>query len=459
MNNNANGCSVYNATAVQHNTKLTKCYTNINDRVFRDGICSSCECPNNNKLKDQFMKTYCGLFVVMGIIAIFGNSVVICNETKTLIKSFKKSVVKERKIYSYLILNLCLADLLMGVYILVLPIAFKFDFLDVYLCTALGIISTTSIQVSATVLIMISAYRLYGVVKPYRLVHYKLTLAMMCVSWAFWFFVTSIPVLKWDILGISFLRRVKFDSIKFPMNLSKMVNAFEFLVNVINKNNFTDVISVMDSVVNHTNVDVLLQTIDSFGFVDIDQESYDVVGYYFKGGACTVDFQINYSKNWKYFSISLLAFNVNAFAFIFIACLVTIRHISFSGKKPFFSCKTNCFKFPQANEVQDLNNSQAFDRKTKSENKKVYLRLLLVVMTDFICWIPICTICIFYLIRSISITDCKMCEPKEFRLWFSTVVAVLIPLNSVINPYIYSYKMWKRLYFRLKTSLGLFIFI
>ena len=84
-------------------------------------------------------------------------------EIKTLVQKLKIEA-KETKVFLIFVFNLYLADLLMNFYFIVFPISLKhsagFKGLSLKLCNVFGVTSVFSMQVSMSMLVLISAYRL-----------------------------------------------------------------------------------------------------------------------------------------------------------------------------------------------------------------------------------------------------------------------------------------------------------
>ena len=99
--------------------------------------------------------------------------------------------VKEIQIYQTLVLNLALSDLLMGIYLTAMAFELKnkatpgdeFYFSNPGICNGLAIMNTVSSQVSITLCIIISVYRLVSVTKPFRTHHFKSVILLIIVTW------------------------------------------------------------------------------------------------------------------------------------------------------------------------------------------------------------------------------------------------------------------------------------
>ena len=111
------------------------------------------------------------IFVLLGLLCLLGNIVVIYDKIICLRKAQNQD--KEIQIYHILVLNLALADLLMGIYLTAIGFESNRKVANgIYssepngLCNGLGIISTLSSQISLTILFIISIYRLLSVIRP-----------------------------------------------------------------------------------------------------------------------------------------------------------------------------------------------------------------------------------------------------------------------------------------------------
>ena len=60
------------------------------------------------------------------------------------------------------------------------------------------------------------------------------------------------------------------------------------------------------------------------------------------------------------------------------------------------------------------------------QNKKIQLRIFLMIATDFLCWVPFIIICALHNLQLIDATR-----------WYSYFAMIVLPINSVINPLLY----------------------
>ena len=60
------------------------------------------------------------------------------------------------------------------------------------------------------------------------------------------------------------------------------------------------------------------------------------------------------------------------------------------------------------------------------QNKRIQLRVSLIVATDFLCWVPFIIVCALHNLQLIDATD-----------WYTYFAMIVLPINSVINPLLY----------------------
>ena len=394
-------------------------------------ICKSCHCPSNSGPRPtKFISKNRSIFIIIGSLALIGNGILIPLEVFTFLRN--PNMEKERKIYKLLLINLCCADFLMGVYITVFSslrsysnYEFNFD-----LCNALGVISITSNQVSVTILVLISTYRLYGILFPYKHVRLKIVLILLCFTWVFWIVIACLPTLNYNVFSFSFSRAIKVIkdkplTIKFPRVFSFFNDLSKHAANLPE-----DFAYLVKNITYFKSNKVIFNAIKSFDIADLSQNNWEIFGYFVPGTACTIDFLVANRHEYKVYVLSLLLFNLISFLFIFITCFIILKQLEVS---------TNAFSCIFGKNQQRVNIGE---RHKSFENQKIMSKLMLIVLTDFVCWVPICTIGLYYFIQSLTTSECSFCLFNNLRRWVAIVVLILIPINSIINPFIYSINIW-----------------
>ena len=409
-------------------------YTKDFSKLFFSRLCDSCVIPEgvaDNNDDRHHIKKYYSLVVILGVVSLIGNVVTFVHEIMIL---SKKNYAKERRLYNVLVLNLCFANLLMSVYLITSPIALRvFERINFRVCNAMGVISALSVQASASILMIITAYRLYGVLCPYKHVYSKLIFILLGIVWLTWLIVVTLPLTGESLFSHEFTREIEVeledDVFHFsPRQIYRTVQTLSRAINVTDEP-FSKVLHVLSD--NKRN-DVAVQLLKSFNLIDFERYEVNFVGPYLMRRWCSVEIFVDARNSTvTYFFLSLLIFNFVEFLFIFVAYLIMYLDLSRTRLNRFFWC------FPLKPSVKNLE-SKTQERKT--EDKKVYMRIFLVAVTDLVCGIAVCLIGLVHYFAGF-VFDCS--QNYFFAKSATPVVAVLITLNSIINPYIYSFHLWK----------------
>ena len=380
----------------------------------------------SNYLNDNYP-----LFIIFGVISLIGNGIAITNEI-LILKKQKHTGAKERKVYNLLKLNLGCADLLMAFYLILYTIALPK--INVSLCNALGVVSVLSIQTSVSILVVITAYRLYGVLFPYKHVHIKNTIITLVLIWLVWLIVVSLPVFN----GIIFENIFTYGVLIGKNKYIKLRNIKLFAQSSANKTTSSAMIvsQVLNAVVEYTSNEVNLQFLRSFNLVDFESNKTKILEYYCDRRGCTIDILMFRENAGSYFSLGLIIFNLIGFVFIIISYLTIFKNLSKSRIK----CRLPC-----------MIRSNEQEHKIKSENRHIYYRIFVVVFTDVICGVFTCCFGLAYFFMNLR-DECYHL-PHNIKKAMPLIVMILFPLNSIINPYIYSFNFWKRFLKHIKQHL------
>ena len=419
----------YKLNVTSNSQPHPQCYIKANIFEATDCFCNYTADEEKRKL----LRKASSVFMILGVISLIGNITVIFIEVRALIQ--KHSVATEKTIFRVLILNLSISDLLMGFYITFFPIALQFDGLlesneIPELCNFFGVISVLSSEISVTVLVLICVYRWVGIVYPYKRVRLKVLKNVISIMWIVWLIVALIPALSVDLIGLIFKDGVQFsDDPKHDIIFNRALELFKHISSGLSTNNVSQVIPVLGKLVRYDNRDLLHTLLNNSGILQYNDFNY--FGYYSYYYSCTLRTFITTPFSDQYYTLLILLYNFLAFIFISVACIVIYKHAAKNAKI-----------------VEQ--NGQTVNEQKLSENNEILRRLLFVIVTDFLCWIPICvTAFYFYLENSYhsfgQSSQRKNCKTK-FSIFvdMSFAVLALMPINSVINPYLYSWRVWKQ---------------
>ena len=145
------------------------------------------------------------IVIAFAVISLLGNGITIIHEIHTLIKLKDTQGAKEKKLYKILVLNLCFADLLMAIYVIAFLIAkITFERISSDLCNTMGVISALSTQASVSILVIITGYRLYGVLFPFKLANIKLAVCSLVFVWIVWIVLVLLPLFNESLFAFEF---------------------------------------------------------------------------------------------------------------------------------------------------------------------------------------------------------------------------------------------------------------
>ena len=432
-----------------HNS--TCCFSNrIDDLLLYssryDGI-------NLNGL-NSLVKSAWFVVLMFGLLCLLGNMFVIYDKTNKLIKTVKTE--KEIQIYQTLVLNLALSDSLMGVYLTALAFELKhkatpgheFHYSNPGICNGLAIMNIVSSQVSITILFIISVYRVVSVTKPFRTYHFKSVILLIIVTWAIWLMVATLPLLPIEPFETTFTfgltknrQRNKNSVINFPrfrlILQTQILPSFDC---------FGKVKSILQQVIEFPTPAVLEKFSNALGLLHSDTDNWTLLGYYDFKYTCTAKFisrREEYHRS-NHFGLSIIIYNLILSVGILICYILVTIKIYKNDRFCFAACKfctsklCSHFKKSNCNNAFFQHQENTVVGSRSAENLKMLKRITVIVLTNVICWIPVC-------VTSLVIRQLPIENAFKFGTSFQTALLVLVPLNSIINPYIYSIHLWGRL--------------
>ena len=410
------------------------------------------------------MITVVPILFLLGCLAVIGNLAVIINSGSVLSHSLVMS--KETRSYNILLLNLGLADLLMGIYMIGDASAgFKYivstigewnkaseidyikmgSWINNNLCLFFGSINFLSNQVSVTALVAITGLRLYGVCFPYRTINLRMIKIAVFISWIFWTFLCLLPNLNFNSIKTYFADtiQIEHDSKLTRVRYFHLHFILQKLLRKINQYcNFTerDHAYILEE---DSYWEVLFSAAKKLKLLKPnDLKNLQYIGYYSTHNGCAPRFLAHQFNNFFSFSISILTFNVASFLFIFLAqVIIAKKTMKMPGhfNEATYSNWSSFVKYITGSE------SSLPDRR-KTENQQMKQRMFLIVVTDFCCWVPISIISIFYKFHTANLDLCSFMIFRNYvEKWFYVFEMLILPLNSVINPFIYSYTTKQRI--------------
>lgn len=391
-------------------------------------------------------------FMIMGFLCVLGNGVVIFQKITFFKKLSQQN--KEIQMYSALVLSLAVADELMGIYLVGISIELQrkgmrsdIYFSDYHLCDALGVISLISSQVSLSMIIMISFLRLYGVVRPYKRLRLRFVLFVIAFSWLIWITVALTPVINVEPLTSMFNIGFRNSQQRFSKSTFFFAD-YSQIFGEIAKRNFHNksLQHVFREISTYSRTNTVIEkAIRSFNMLDIQRSAWTPVGHYNSQYYCSLNLIVN-----EFFSVSNV-FTLLIVIFNLTSCLaVIIAYI-----KIYFivaNCKDKLFCYPNNRKVSNVNEGVPKNSKRrKDENQKLLCTITMIVATDVTFWFFMCVISLA------NWEKYNLTSRDSFQLYlkiytkFQSYMFCFVPLNSVLNPFIYLFHFWKSLFENLKN--------
>ena len=383
--------------------KSKKCDGNVDCLDLSDECNEDC---SKQLLESILLK---GLSWLIGSLAVFSNIVIIIKSLVTL-KSCKTSVAMTNRC---LIILIALGDFLVGCYLVMIAIydgiAFKRSYclsqitwITSLTCSAVGIFSTIGSQVSLFAMTGLSVIRLHGIWNSMRVpgeVNMKKSLQVAAAMFSLVLASAAIAVIP----VIKKLENVFVNGVKFLDDL-------KIFIGTPDKEKVFDVIKAYYGRTKEATLkwDLLIKMARNMFSRDFDYEDHTErvakVDFYGNDGVCLFKYFVQNDDPQKSFVWGILALNFICFLFISLSYLL----IGISSRR-------------SSKSVAGSNN-----RQMQKRNRRMNQKIAIIIVTDFLCWIPFIVICFLH---SVGVLDATP--------WYALFSMVILPINSVINPLLY----------------------
>ena len=338
-------------------------------------------------------------FWIMGMAVIGGNIYVIISTTYHLkISKLNKSL----KYQHLIILNISIADIIMGFYLLTIAVysvyysgyygQIDLKWRSSLSCSIIGSLAVLSSEASCLLMVLLTSCRLYVIYKPFSTLStstWKYKLAIISV-WLISVIIAVLPILhqtsEYFVHSVEFSNRFTRSQIWNKENITKFACRLAGANNQSMKNNKNDW--------NFTKT-----------FLKTNYPEYSPgveFGYYGQTSVCMPRFYVYRGEHaWEY---TLAVITINFLSFFFIATSYIFMFIRSSKNK-----------------LKTKNNQR---EKQQSRKRR---RISRIIITDFLCWIPIC-IMAFVKLSGFYVDDVA----------YVVSAGLLLPINSAFNPLLYS---------------------
>ena len=383
--------------------------TKICDKVF-DCLDLSDECHDQCSgyiLKDSALKglswTIGSLATVTNIIIIFKNAVTL-QRCRTTVALLNKS----------LIMMISFGDLFVGAYLFIISIYDGIIFKESYCesqinwissntCSLIGVISTLGSQVSLFAMCVLSLTRIIGISNSMRIpgeANWRKTILVAVGGLIL--ILSSLSMAAIPIIG-------KFED--FFVNGIKYAEELRVFVGTPNKQKVLTILEAYYGRMKETTLSwkMINRMVGEMYSHDFDYPDHTTkiskVDFYGNDGVCLFKYFVRDQDPQRLFVWSILSMNFVCFVLITLSYLV-IGFLSYKSSKSLTQSGGN--------------------RQVSQRNRKMNRKISIIILTDFLCWIPFIVICILHSIRVLDATP-----------WYSVFSIIILPTNSVINPLIY----------------------
>ena len=339
-------------------------------------------------------------FWIMGIAVISGNLYVIASKIHLLLTIKLNKSLKYQHLF---ILSISIADMIMGIYLLTIAVfslyysgyygQIDFEWRSSLRCSLIGSLAVLSSEASCFFMVMLTSTRLYAIYKPFSTPSAstrKYKLAIISV-WLMAFLIAVLPI-----------PHQTFDY--FVQNKVEFSNQFT-RSKIWNKEKITKFACRL-AIMKNKSIECNCNDWDSkISFLKTNYPEYSPgaeFGYYGQTSVCMPRFYVYRGESaWEY---SLIIITVNFLSFFFIA--VSYICIFIKSNKNKLEIKTS---------------------QREKEQSRMQRRISRIIITDFLCWIPICVMA-FVKLSGFYVDDVA----------YIVSAGLLLPINSAFNPLLYS---------------------
>ena len=339
-------------------------------------------------------------FWVIGFVVVSGNLYVIVT---SIIVLRKKKTFQGVGFQLIIILNISIADFIMGIYLLIIGAYSEFfsghygvvdrQWRSSLKCSIIGSLVVISSQTSCFLMVVSTAFRLTNVVKAFESLTSSLRRWIACVvaAWTFSFIFGVVPL--FSMTSSYFVHSFSFSS-TFHSGILESSKLIEFACRVAALSNKTIAL-------NGNEFGSALEFVQRGMLKNL---SVALFGYYGQTSICMPRFYVAYGDSaWEY-TLFIITVNFLSFVFIAVGYIWIVKHFSRSAASI----------------------GRAQNNRVNVQTARMQQRIARIIVTDFCCWIPICIMA--YLRLGVKFSD--------FVYQISAVL--LLPINSALNPFLFT---------------------
>ena len=367
---------------------------------------------------------------IIGSLAVIANLIVIFSNIIT-IKRCKTSVALVNK---SLVTMIALGDCLVGCYLFTIStydgIVFQkeyckqqIEWLATTQCSTIGILSSVGSQISLFSMTGLSIIRLFGVCGNKMTVPGEVTVTKSALTLAAIIGITLVSVAIAMIPVVESFENFFVNGLKFPDELALFIGA-------VGKKEILNILEayygkMKEASLSWKTINEMVGRMYSHDGQKDLMKSVERVGFYGNDGVCLFKYFVKQDDPQRNFTWSILI--LNFICFIFILCSYCL--IGFLARR-------------SSQSLQKAANQKDILQRNRRMNRKIGI----IITTDFLCWVPFIIVCILHSLQVLDATP-----------WYSLVSMIILPINSVINPFLYDGSKFKLVISQMRRLKNLFV--
>jgi len=315
----------------------------------------------------------------------------------------QKKTIDRPGFYHVIILNISIADFIMGVYLMTIA-CYSAAFSEIYgsvdiewrsslKCSIIGSLAVISSEASCFLMVVLSAFRLISVTKTVDSLTASLYPWKFCIiiAWLLSFFLSFAPT--FNLATRYFLHSFSYSS-GFHNGTLLAPRLTSFACRIAALSNKTIPFNGDE-----------FQSAKMFVKSSLsDNKNVAFFGYYGETSVCMPRFYVAHGESsWEY-TIFIITINFLSFIFVATSCIFILKYTS-----------------QQRKNIQKSNS-----KKATKQAAEIQKRIARIIITDFCCWIPICILA--YVRLGVEFSD----------IVYQISAVLLLPINSAINPLLFT---------------------
>ena len=387
-----------------------KCDSKIDCSDFSDECNDDCRIEGRHILDSLVLKIFS---FVIGFLAMFFNIILI----QTSLGSFAGITSFEGRLNKLLILLVSIGDLLTGMYLFTIASVdtyftynsdycrTKYVWLTSSYCATLGVVSTVGSQISlfSMTVLSISRYKCSGTLATRDATSRRSRCELLLISLVIVIsslVIALIPLLpKYEDF---FVNGLYYHEVPLFTGLVDKQKHIEILKPYHGRFSTSYIMSLEN-----------IRKLVAMMFTD-DYSGTDTAGskvhFYGNSGVCVFKYLVTPSDSQQLFSSSILLLNFLCFLLI-SAFYIMIHRKTVKSARSLSSAPQNMAQ-------------------VRNRNNKLQFKISMIILTDFLCWIPFILVCGVHLLE---LTDASS--------WYPFLSIIVLPINSVVNPLLYDDKI------------------